>query len=398
MGTRFSIVYPTRHRPEFIRQALQVLETQQHDDFEVVVSDNYSDPALSAESACRESSVPNVRYVRPPEPLGMVENWNHALPFATGDYVCVLTDKMFVLPDALGRVARAIGLADGPDIVSWTGDAYNPAAYPDYFREGLYVSVSSEFSSGRLFRPFSPTGELERRGKAEVSRTEQTASQYSRGKLVFGAYRHDLVERIVERHGALFHNINPDYTSMILGLSSARAAVEMGSSCVVSVNTDVSNGWLSDTNDAAALAFLSSLAGGAEAILPTLFVPGLYASLHNWVAHDFATLRQRFDLGFTFDIVNWLTYCTEDIHRPGRQWTDPQVESQQKDILSAFISDLDPSLADEVASRVAERAGPRRPPLHRRVLRRLRSNATQPRPRTYPSLVAAVAGQAAGEA
>jgi hypothetical protein len=28
----------------------------------------------------------------------MVDNWNHALAHATGDYVAFLTDKMFVLP------------------------------------------------------------------------------------------------------------------------------------------------------------------------------------------------------------------------------------------------------------------------------------------------------------
>lgn len=398
MGTRFSIVYPTRHRPEFVRQALQILETQQYEDFEVVVSDNHVDPTLSAESVCRESAIRNLRHVKPPKPLGMVENWNYALPFATGDYVCFLTDKMFVLPDALARVARAVELAGGPDIVSWTGDAYNPAHWPDYFGEGEYVPASSEAGADRLYRPFSPMAELDGRGAAEISRTEQTASQYSRGKLVFGAYRRDLVEHILARSGALFHNINPDYTSMILGLSAARSAIELGSSCVVSMNTDVSNGWLSDTNDAAALAFLSSLAGGAEAILPTLFVPGLYPSLHNWVAHDFVTLKQHFDLEFTFSVVNWLTYCIEDINRPGREWTDPDVESQQKDILRAFTAALEPSLAEAVAGRVAARARPQRRPFHRRVLRRLRPSTTQRGPRSFPSIGAAVAGRTARKA
>ena len=49
MSPRFSIVYPTRHRPEFIAQALRILETQRHDNFEVVVCDNYLDPAVLAQ-------------------------------------------------------------------------------------------------------------------------------------------------------------------------------------------------------------------------------------------------------------------------------------------------------------------------------------------------------------
>jgi glycosyltransferase involved in cell wall biosynthesis len=98
MVATFSLVYPTRHRPEFIAQALRILEAQGHEGFEVVVSDNYTDPDLSCETVCRRSSLARLTYVRPPAPVDMVDNWNHALAHATGDYVAFLTDKMFVLP------------------------------------------------------------------------------------------------------------------------------------------------------------------------------------------------------------------------------------------------------------------------------------------------------------
>ena len=363
MEPRFSIVYPTRHRPEFVRQALRILETQRHGSFEVVVCDNYVDPALSCEQICRDSGLANLKYVRPPQPLGMVENWNHALPFATGDYVSYLTDKMFVLPDALGLVERAIDSARGPDIVSWTGDAFNPATWADYFGDGMYVGVSSVVRSER-HRRFSPARELNRRGRADVSRGEQSWSDYSRGKLVFGAYRRELLQRIVKRYGAVFHNISPDYTSMVLGLTEAHDAIELALSCVVSINTDISNGMLSDTNDTVALAFLNSLAGGAESILPNMLVPGLYVSLHNWVAHDFLTLKAAFDLGFRFNTVNWLVYCSEDTYRPGRLWSDPRIEAEQKGLLASFLGTLDPAVVKAVRARLAERAAgkpPRRP-------------------------------------
>ncbi|MGH9204252.1 MAG: glycosyltransferase family 2 protein, partial [Vicinamibacterales bacterium] len=310
MSASFSLVYPTRHRPEFVRRALGILETQRHDDFEVIVCDNYVDPALSCEAIARDSSLANVTYVRPPRPVGMVENWNHALQFATGDYVCYLTDKMFVLPDALGHIAQAIDAAGAPEIVSWPSDAFNPASFADYFGDGVYFSMASDVRSSR-HQPFSPAQELDHRGQAPVARTEQSSSDYSRGKIVFGAYRRELVQRIVERFGAMFHNISPDYTSMVLGLAESRDAIHLDMSCVVSVNTDISNGTLCDTNDAAALGFLNSLAGGAEGILPSMLVPGVYASLHNWVAHDLLTSKRAFGLEFGFNTANWLVYCME---------------------------------------------------------------------------------------
>jgi glycosyltransferase involved in cell wall biosynthesis len=360
MTPRFSLVYPTRDRPKFIQQALRILETQRHANFQVVVSDNYLDPALSCEQICRDSGLANLSYVRPPRPVGMVENWNHALQFATGEYVCYLTDKMFVLPDALAHVERAIHAARGPDIVSWTSDAFTPASYADYFGDGSYVGVPSNPRT-RLYRRYPPRRELSRRGRGEVARGEQSLSDYSRGKLVFGAYRRELLDRMVKRFGAPFHSISPDYTSMVLGLSEARDAIELPVSCVVSVNTDISNGMLADTDDSAALAFLGSLAGGTDGILPNLLVPGLYASLHNWVAHDYLTLKREFGLRFRFNIANWLVYCREDIYRPGRRWSDPRVEAEQKQILATFLESLEPRVAAAVQARIAARAAPKPP-------------------------------------
>jgi glycosyltransferase involved in cell wall biosynthesis len=390
VSPRFSIVYPTRHRPEFVEQALRILESQRHTDFEVVVSDNYVDPDRSCERVCRASSLPNVRYVRPPEPLGMVGNWNVALPHATGEYVAFLTDKTFVLPDVLARVDAAIRQADEPEIVSWTTDFYFPARYPDYFGEGVYGRSATGIGPAP-FRRYEPRRELDRRGRAAVSRSEQGVSDYCRGKLAFGVYHRDLVERIVGRFGTLFHNISPDYTSMVLGLSEARTAIEMGSSGVVSVNSEISNGFLVDTNDRAALEFVESLDGGAREILPRLLVPGLYASLHNLVAHDYLTLREAFGLGFAFDRVNWLAYCHEDIHRPGRTWTDPAVEADQKALLAAHLEALDLAERDAVRHRLAERAAdPRRYPL-RGLAGRMARRVRRRQPARAPSIGVAIA-------
>lgn len=410
MATRFSIVYPTRHRPEFIRQALHILEAQGRADFEVIVSDNCVDPSRSCEQICRDSAVPNLRYVRPPEPVGMVENWTHALPYATGDYVCYLTDKMFVLPGALSRVEGAIERAGHPEIVSWVSDAYYPQSFDDYFGGGEYWVATSDERPDVEFWSFSPAGDLDRRGKAEVSRGEQTSSEYCRGKLVFGAYRRELLERILARFGGLFHNINPDYTSMVLGMTEAKSGVEMGTSCVVSVNTDISNGRLTDTSDVAMHGFLDSLAGGIEGILPNLLVPGLYASQHNEVAHDYLTLRNRFGLTFDFDATNWLAYCWEDIHRPSRVWSTPQIEAAQKGLLDNFMTSVDPEVAEGVKARVADRAAaaearlatpppPAQLPAPIRIARRAARRAwprkppVTPEPATYSSIEAALAEQ-----
>ena len=118
-----------------------VLRRETYRKFEVVICDNFVDPALSCERVCRESDIANLKYVRPPRPLGMVDNWNYALQFADGEYICYFTDKMFLLPSALTNANECVDQLN-PDILTWGSNPYCPARYPDYFGEGNYLRGS----------------------------------------------------------------------------------------------------------------------------------------------------------------------------------------------------------------------------------------------------------------
>lgn len=356
MPPRFSLVYPTRHRPAFLAQALALLEQQTFQDFEVIVCDNFVDPALSCEEICKGSALPNLKYLRPAEPLGMVANWNFAAQFARGTYVCVFTDKMFLLPDALLRAARAINAFDNPDIVNWVSDSFQPARYPDYFGAGVYNAVQADGTSDCVALPFSPTDALNEKGNAAQSRYEQTPSQYCRGKMVFGAFHRSLIARITERFGGLFHDISPDYTSMILGLSLATTAVELKASAVVSIATDLSNGQLGAVRDQNALGYLQSLGDSTDGLFASMLVPGMYAAQHNVVAHDYLALRSRFGLDFSFNRQHWLGYCIEDLSLPDRVWSSPSVEEQQMNLVYQFLATLTVEEQTRVVERLENRA------------------------------------------
>ncbi|MEP6766492.1 MAG: glycosyltransferase [Gemmatimonadaceae bacterium] len=361
MSPRFSLVYPTRHRPEFLAQAIAYLEQQSFDEFEVIVSDNWVDPALSCEEICRNSALQNLQYVRPTKPVGMVENWNFAAGHATGEYVAVFTDKMFLLPDALERVVRALHDQGGsaPDIVSWTSDSYQPASYADYFGSGTYTAVQSDVVSRDSVIRYEPRDALNDKVKGLRSRYEQTPSQYCRGKIVFGMYHRNLIERIVTECGQLFHDISPDYTSMILALSLANSAVELKSSAVVSMNTDLSNGLLGANHDQHALGYLRSLSSEPEVFLQNMLVPGMYAAQHNVVSHDYLSLQRRFSLPFDFDRLNWLGYCIEDLSKPDRVWSSPAIEEEQMGLMYEFMKSLAPAEQMRVIARLEQRASER---------------------------------------
>ncbi len=355
MSVRFSLVYPTRHRPGFVAQALGLLEQQRFANFEVIVCDNWIDPALSCETVCAQSPLPNIRYVRPPQPLGMVDNWNYAARFATGDYVCIFTDKIFLLPDALQRIERALQYQEDPEMISWVSDAFQPSAYPDYFGAGEYVATQADSPTNELAHSFDAQEALQTKCRGDVSRYEQTPSVYCRGKMVFGAYHRSLIERIVNRFGQLFFDISPDYTSMVLALSVARSACELSSSAVVSIATDISNGVLTGTDDALALRYLRQLSGDERAMMANTLVPGLFASQANLVSHDYLALKSRFELELKLDMSNWLCHCIEDLGRPDRKWSSPETEQQQHVLVQEFVGALAVSEQHQVIERLETR-------------------------------------------
>ncbi len=351
---KFSLIYPTRHRPKFIEMALEFLERQSYKNFEVIISDNYTDVSLSCEGYCKTSSLKNIKYVKPPTPVGMVENWNFALQHATGDYVFYFTDKMFLLPGTLNFVAEVL-TENQAEIVSWVDSKYTTLRMPDYFGKGVYTEACSAVPAKKKFIEYDPKEELKKKAFGAVSRGEQDASHYARGKICFGGYKRQLIDRILDRAVNLFHDITPDYTSMILGLSLGSSAIEISRPGIVHINTDLSNGGKTAIHDEQALAYLMSLEGGAQ-MFEDMLVPQLYSSTHNVVTHDYISLQQKFGFDYKVDVVNWLVYILEDLDLPGRQWSSPKVENEHRGLLEHFIKNkMTLTERDQFYSKFSER-------------------------------------------
>jgi hypothetical protein len=301
----------------------------------VIVSDNYADVSLSCEAYCRDSSLENIKYVKPPSPVGMVDNWNYALQHATGDYVFYFTDKMFLLPGTLSYVAEIL-VKNPVDIINWVDSKFTPSHTPDYFGEGVYTKGHSTVSSDKFFIEYDPGEELKKKAFGGYSRREQDASTYVRGKICFGGYKRQLIDKILDRAGNLFHNISPDYTSMILGLSLASSALEIRPPGIVHINTDLSNGGQSEIRDEHSLAYLMSLEG-CVSLYEDMLIPHLYSSTHNSVAHDYISIRRKFGFDYQLNTVNWLVNITEDLDLAGRVWSSREVEIQHRYLLENFI-------------------------------------------------------------
>jgi len=207
-----SIVVPTRNRPDFVRCALQSILNQTFADFEVVVVDNHTGtPCRAAFDSVADE---RFRYVVPERPLSMCDNWEFGCRQATGDYVAVVIDKTVLRRTALEVLHNLAGTFSA-DLVSWRADAFRPRHFSDAFGPGTCYPWPEAMRAPQLFDPHQ---ELARRFRMDVRRGTE-GDRYFWGKICFGAFRRDLLDRIAAAAGRVFFPLTPDYTSMLAALA-----------------------------------------------------------------------------------------------------------------------------------------------------------------------------------
>lgn len=312
-------------------------------DFEIIVSDNSSSATDKKElsEACARSGGERITYVSPETELNMVDHWNFAYRYVRGEYVVYLTDRTVMMPGTLEALQRVIG-GPAPDIITWNTYAYYPRGECD--GPGTFSPSAGRLAQSRLEgegRWFDPREELRRKALGATRRHEDDSLHYARGKICFGAFRRELCNRISALNGVLFSPISPDYTSMILGLYLAEDAFELNCPGIVQVFDQSSNGNHVMNSDAGATQFLSTF-GPVHDVLRCALLPEVTGSMNNIVVCDYVTLKERLNLDYHVDLVNWLVYIWEDVRAKTRAntWSSKEVAEVQIGALEAAIQRL----------------------------------------------------------
>jgi Glycosyl transferase family 2 len=333
---RFSVVVPTRDRPDLLDFCLGALAAQTFDDFEVIVSDNPT--RLPVEDVVERWFRPGWWYLQHKQPLPMHDNFERGCAEAQGEYVAVVIDKTVLHPSALEVADRALR-AEPADIVTWRNEGYDPVD------EGRDVARGRFRPGGVTAEPtvYDPAAELAERF-VNPTRRGTDPVHYVRGKIVFGAFSRALLDRIGEHTGRVFHPLAPDYTSMVPGCVFADRALDVGRPLLVSYNSGRSNGRQQSLDPAHARQFIEA---SDPAIVDALPIPGLYASTHNVVAYDLVSSAARCPEGTTpqFDVENLLRRAREDLDAV--TWPDPAERASQYAILERAEAEhrVDPALA-----------------------------------------------------
>jgi glycosyltransferase involved in cell wall biosynthesis len=201
----FSVVIPTRARPDTLRHALKTVVAQDDQDLEIIVHESGDDPATA--SVLAEFDDPRLRSFKTGKPVPMTENWERALRCATGEYVFFLGDDDGLLPQAC-TIVRRILERHSAELLSW-----QPAQYfwPDYFETDERDRMSSIHGS-----------DLEctlKSSRATLHSTYRFRQYYIELPMLYNSFvARTVIERIYVSRGRYFAGSMPDVVSGVINL------------------------------------------------------------------------------------------------------------------------------------------------------------------------------------
>lgn len=219
MGTPFfSIIIPTRDRPEFIHVNLTALKSQTFSDFEVIVSDNPT--MLDCKEAFERSGDDRFHYVRTPQALGISDNWENGIKLARGEYIIYLEDKTVMQINALQEIFDVIN-ETAADIVNFPFEAFIMRDEKRSIQQGIVIQKKRK----NYYYQFDPTEAMIEHFSFLHMNNDYTP-EWTKGRVLGGAYNKKIIEKVrALNEGRVFAGFIPDHYLMILGLGLSRVAV-----------------------------------------------------------------------------------------------------------------------------------------------------------------------------
>lgn len=149
---KFSVLLPTRNRLDLLVRAIETVRRQDYDNWEIIVSDNFSDEDISG--YIRSLDEPRIKYFRTNSFVPVTDNWNNALEKSSGDYIIMLGDDDCLMRRYFSNIVRIIENFKSPDFVYTSAFLYTyPGVMPGapdgllniYNRRKIYQSAKAPF-------------------------------------------------------------------------------------------------------------------------------------------------------------------------------------------------------------------------------------------------------------
>jgi glycosyltransferase involved in cell wall biosynthesis len=105
---KVSICIPTYHQVEYLKKTLDSIQSQDFDNYEIIISDDSRDSLVENLILTYPSSFP-LRYFKNEQQLGSPQNWNKAISHARGEYIKLLHhDDWFTRKNSLSLFVKML--------------------------------------------------------------------------------------------------------------------------------------------------------------------------------------------------------------------------------------------------------------------------------------------------
>lgn len=225
---KITVIIPTRERCDVLESSLRTAVSQDYENLEIIVSDNFSNDDTA--NVVRRANDRRIRYLNTGKRLSMSHNWEFALSRVDDGWVTFMGDDDGLMPDAISSVADIIQTTQAKAIRS------NFCTY-DW-------PSASDSKHGQLIVPLTKGLEM-RKTDRWLAKVMHGHAKYNQLPMIYnGGFIHaSVLRKIRAKVGAFFQSTNPDVFSAIAIARSIESYAYTGTPLAISGTSRHSNGY-----------------------------------------------------------------------------------------------------------------------------------------------------------
>lgn len=204
---KFSVLIPTKNRLEYLKHAVDSVRTQKYQNWEIVISDNYSEQNI--EEYVHSLNDPRVLYSRTPQSLPVTENWNITLDKCSGDYIVMLGDDDALVNDYFDANLKFIEKYQRPHLIYCKAYQY---VYPNVIPgrpDGYLIEWGNAGFLENKTTPFI----LDKKDQRYLRNQALRFRALFMYNMQFGLFSRKMIDKIKAK-GPFFQSPYPDYYAM----------------------------------------------------------------------------------------------------------------------------------------------------------------------------------------
>ena len=287
----FSVVIPTKNRPNYLEQSIKSALLQDFDDFEVIVSDNFNEQPTQ-DVIKKYEDHPKFKSFRTDSELNMINHWEFATKKANGKYILLLADRKIITQGGLRKLAKVV--QKYPEINAFS---YATKVYDDLKNE---MGWATDIGNTTVYKTIDLVNRFLNYNYHTI---ESLDFRYP--KTLNGVYKNSFADQVRAKFGRYFNNlgvITPDYSSFFINMALNEEVVYVGETIVFTQGEHTSNG--RNFGKGAFESYMNSL--GLQN--PYKSVPIKAPYIYNLLVIDFLTISALAGGTLSKAEINWNNY------------------------------------------------------------------------------------------